>query len=209
MPEKQVQAFLKQFSILIVLVLACQQLQAQYNWKLAKSKNGINVYTSPVSNSSFKSVKVECTLTGTYAKLIGLLQDVSGFEDWIYNNKTSRLLKKFSSTDFVYYSETSMPIPFANRDVVIRMQIRTDSLPRFLSIQGSNQEEYMPEIPGRERIPHYKASWKVTMPTANSLQILYLMEVDPGGSLPAWLANSFADKGPFNTFSNLAEKLKK
>lgn len=182
---------------------------AQYTWKLEKSKNGINVYSSPVAGSSFKAVKVDCTLTGTFAKLISVLTNVSNFTDWIYNNKTSKVLKKNSAHDFVYYSETSMPFPFNNRDVIIRMQIKTDSLPKSLTINGSDVKGFLPEIPGRERIPHYTASWKVTMPTAGTLHIIYILEVDPGGNLPAWLANSFAEKGPYGTFSNLAEQLKK
>lgn len=183
--------------------------RAQHTWKLEKSKEGINVYTSEVKGSSFKAVKVVCTLTGTYNKLISLLTNVSGFGNWIYNNKKSQLLKKNSQYDFIYYSETSMPFPFDNRDVVIRMQISTDSLPKFLSIKGHNLDDVIPKIPGRARIPHYKSSWKVTMPTGNTISITYFLEVDPGGNLPAWLANSFADKGPFNTFSKLAELLKK
>jgi hypothetical protein len=187
----------------------CLSVHAQYNWKLEKSKNGINVYTSEVSGSSFKAVKVDCTLSGTYSKLIALLTNVSGFSKWIYNNKRSQLLKKNSQYDFVYYSETSMPFPFDNRDVIIRMQLKTDSLPKFLTITGSHQKGYLPEFPGLQRIPHYKASWKVVMPTAGTLRIVYILEVDPGGSLPSWLANSFAEKGPYNTFSNLADELKK
>ena len=208
MPEKQSIFFQRLFLLSSVMLLMAAVCAGQSNWKLTKSKNGINVYTSEVANSSFKAVKVECTLSGTYTKLMALLQDVDGFENWIYNNKKSKILKKNSPNDFIYYSETSMPIPFSNRDVVIRMQIKTDSLPKFLTIQGGHQPDFLPEIPGRQRISHYKASWKVTMPTANTIHIVYFMEVDPGGSLPAWLANSFADKGPYHTFSNLADKLK-
>jgi len=182
---------------------------AQHNWKLEKSKNGINVYTAEAKGSSFKIVKVECNITGTYSKLISILTNVGGFHKWIYNNKRSQLLKQFTPYDFIYYSETSMPFPFSNRDLVIRMQIKTDSLPKFLTISGSHQKDYLPEIPGRQRLPFYKASWKVTMPTASTLHVSYLLELDPGGSLPAWLANSFADKGPFGTFNNLADLLKK
>lgn len=208
MPEKRTDFFNRPLLVSFVLLITVAAAQAQSSWKLTKSKNGINVYTSEVANSSFKAVKVECTLSGTYARLMALLQDVDGFNDWIYNNKKSKILKKNSPTDFIYYSETSMPVPFSNRDVVIRMQIKTDSLPKFLTIQGNHQPDFIPEIPGRQRITHYKASWRVTMPTPNTIQIVYFMEVDPGGSLPAWLANSFADKGPYHTFSNLAEKLK-
>lgn len=199
---------LKQF-ILYSFTLASFWAEAQYSWKPGKSKDGINIYTSDVQGSSFKAVKVECTLTGTFAKLISILTNVSEFSKWIYNNKNSTLLKSYSTNDSAYYSETSMPFPFSNRDVIIRMQLNTDSLPKFMTIKGYNVPDMLPEIPGRERIPHYSASWRVTMPASGTLHISYILEVDPGGSLPAWLANSFIEKGPFGTFSNLAERLKK
>lgn len=208
MPGKTITALLKRIYLPAALLLFTSVVAAQYNWELEKSKDGINVYTADQKNSSFKAIKVEATLKGTYAKLIGILTNVGGFHKWIYHNKQSKILKKHTQHDLVYYSETSMPFPIANRDVIIRMQIKTDSLPKFMTVSGSNQNDYIPAIPGLQRIPFYRASWKISMPTANSLHIVYYLEVDPGGSLPAWLANSFADKGPFNTFSNLAEQLK-
>lgn len=182
---------------------------AQYNWKLEKQKNGISVFLSDVANSNFKAVKVECTLTGTYAKLIALLTNVSNLSTWIYNNKLSKMIQKNSPMDYIYYSETHMPWPLSNRDAVIHFRIKTDSLPKFLTISGAGEPKFIPKIPGKVRVPHYKASWKVTMPTSKTIQISYFLEIDPGGSIPAWLANSFAEKGPYGTFSNLAEQLKK
>ena len=52
------------------------------------------------------------------------------------------------------------------------------------------------------------ANWKVTMPTASTIQINYILEIDPGGTLPAWAANIFAEKGPFATFTKLGERLR-
>ena len=182
---------------------------SQYNWKLEKDKDGIKVYTSDVANSSFKVVKVECVFTGTYAKLISILSNVSRFDEWIYKNKTSKVIKQNSPLDFIYYSETHMPFPLSNRDVVIHMKLRTDSLPKFLSISGSLVTDMVPEIPTRVRVPRYNASWKVTMPNATTLKINYILEIDPGGALPAWAANIFAEKGPFETFNKLGELLRK
>lgn len=197
---------------LLFIVLSClfmNQALCQYNWKPEKDKNGIKVFLSDVAGSSFKAVKVECTLTGTYAKLIAILTNVSGLKSWIYHNKNSYLLKQNNPLDFVYYSETSMPWPLSNRDVILHLKINTDSLPGFLSIKGYNEPHFFPLIPGIVRVPHYKATWTVTMPTTHTIQISYILEIDPGGSIPGWLANSFADKGPYGTFSNLAELLKK
>lgn len=196
-------------SILALCSLLMNNSHAQNNWKLEKQKDGISVYLSDVAGSNFKAVKVECTLTGTYAKLIALLTNVTMFSNWIYNTKRTRLLERKTPLDFIYYSETHMPWPLSNRDVVIHMRIKTDSLPRFLIITGAGEKDLFPDMLGKVRVPHYKASWKVTMPSTQSIHISYLLEVDPGGSIPSWIANSFADKGPFGTFSNLAEQLKK
>ena len=139
MPEKRSTFFNRLFLLSFVLLMTAAAGAGQSDWKLTKSKNGINVYTSSVANSSFKAVKVECTISGTYAKLMALLQDVDGFEDWIYKNKKSKILKKNSPNDFIYYSETSMPIPFSNRDVVISNTIdkgksRLKKIDRFSGI---------------------------------------------------------------------------
>ena len=197
------------FVLFAFFCLLLKPSQAQYNWKLEKQKNGISVYLSDVSGSSFKAVKVECTLTGTYAKLIALLTNVSQFSNWIYHNKASKLLKQNTPLDFIYYSETYMPWPLSNRDAVIHLQIKTDSLPKFLSISGVGKPTYVLPVWAKVRVPHYQANWKVTMPTANTIQISYLLEIDPGGDIPAWIANSYADKGPYGTFSKMAEELKK
>jgi hypothetical protein len=119
------------------------------------------------------------------------------------------MVKKNNAYDFIYYSETHMPWPLTNRDAIIHLQIRTDSLPKFLIVTGKSVEGFVPEFPSRVRVPHYEATWKVTMPASDQLRINYLVEVDPGGSIPAWVANMFAEKGPFGSFSNLAGQLNK
>ncbi|MFM2137696.1 MAG: hypothetical protein RJA57_3 [Bacteroidota bacterium] len=191
-----------------LLTLTLMAARGQYHWKLERQQKGISVYLSDIPGRSYKAVRVECTVAGTYPKLIAILSDVSGFPDWIYRNKKAVLVKRYTPLDFVYFSEISMPFPVSNRDLAIRMQIRTDSLPRFLTIVGSHQPDMVPEIPGHVRVPYYRAWWKVTMPEPGSLHISYIIQVDAGGSLPAWLSNSFADKGPYETFVSLAERLR-
>jgi hypothetical protein len=180
---------------------------SQYKWKLSKDKDGIKVYTADVPNSSFKAIQVDCSMPGTYAKLVSVLTNVPSFSDWVYNTKMSKLLKKNTTYDFLYYTETHLPWPLSNRDAIIHFHIQTDSLPRFLYITGTGESGIVPDFYSKVRVKHYQASWKVTMPDANTLHINYIMELDPGGSIPAWLSNMFVDKGPYGTFSNLAKLL--
>ncbi len=196
-------------AIIACLLFLHFKSSSQYNWKLEKDKEGIKVYTSSTTKSSFKSVKVECTLQGTYSKLFSVLSDVENFENWIYHTKNADLLKKNTPYDFVYYTVISLPWPLSNRDLAIHMTIKTDSLPKFLIIQGRNEKNVLPDFPSRVRVPHYMANWKVTKTSANQIHISYVLELDPGGAIPASIANNFVDKGPFETFKNLAEQLLK
>ena len=181
---------------------------SQYNWKLTKSSGGISVYQSPISNSDYKSIKVECTLDGNFNKLLSVITNVNHYKDWVYNNKTTELLKTAGPSEFYYYSETSLPWPMSNRDVVMHTTIERDNHDGFLKITSANHSGMVSEKSGRVRVPHTNISWYVTAPSATTIHIVYTFEADPGGSIPAWLVNSFADKGPFESFKKLGQLLK-
>ena len=181
----------------------------QYNWKLNKDKDGIRVYQSDVQNSKYKSIKVECTFEGNYDKLIAVLNNVSHQKDWVYHNKTSYIIKRISPYEFYYYIETFIPWPMSNRDAVVHLKMNKDSLNRFLKIVSVSVPGYIPEKSGKVRVPRSDISWYVTMPTTKTISIIYIFAAEPGGSLPAWLANMFADKGPYESFKKLSELLKK
>ncbi|MBS1620126.1 MAG: lipid-binding protein [Bacteroidetes bacterium] len=182
---------------------------SQYVWKQEKDKDGIKVYIASREGSKFRAVKVECTLKGTYAKLFSILSDVTNQKNWVYNSKSSYLISRVSPAEIVYYTETHLPWPMNNRDAVIRLRFHTDSLPEFLTITGTGEPTYIPEKTGKVRVPHFKANWKVTMPAGNSIRLIYIAEADPGGSIPAWIANMFVDKGPFESFKKLSVLLSK
>lgn len=164
-----------QIFFIVFLCLRLVDCNGQYNWVLEKEKNGIRLFQSEVKNSVFKAIRVECTLSGNYTKLIALLTNVPHFKNWIFNTKNSRLIYKFSPLEFIYYSETRMPVPFSNRDIVIHLQIKADSLPHHLSISGKSHSGLLPDVSGKVRVNHYIATWNVTMPNPDSIHIISLL----------------------------------
>lgn len=180
----------------------------QYNWTLSKEKDGINVYQSDMQHSSYKAIKVECTLEGNYDKLIAVLNNVSSQKDWVYHNKTAFIVKQINPYEFYYYTEASLPWPMSNRDAVVHLKMDRDSLNRFLKITSVSVPDYIAEKSGKVRVTRSTISWNVTMPTASTIKIVYIFEAEPGGSIPAWVANAFVEKGPYETFKKLGEILK-
>jgi hypothetical protein len=183
-------------------------IEGQYNWKLSKEKDGIKVYQSEVQHSNYKAIKVECTLEGNYDKLIAILNNVDGQKDWVYHNKISYIVKQVNPYEFFYYTEASLPWPMSNRDAVVHLKIDRDSLNRFLKITSNSVPDYISEKSGKVRVTSSTIRWDVTMPTTKTINISYIFEAEPGGSIPAWVANAFVDKGPYETFKKLGEILK-
>lgn len=183
-------------------------MMGQYNWELERNKNGIQVFSSKVANSAFRATKVECTFEGNYEKLIAVISDIDGMTDWVYKSKSCEILESYSPLDFLYVTVTDMPWPMSNRESVIHMQIQTDSLPKFMTVIGTEADEPIPHTSGLVRVSNYKAMWKVIMPAEDRLSIEYILELDPGGGIPPWMANIMVEKGPYQTFVGLSEKLK-
>lgn len=194
---------------LVLFSISASAAIGQYNWKLSKDKDGIKVYQSEVTHSKYKNIKVECTLEGTYDKLMAILNDVTNQKNWVYNNISASILQRISASEFYYYSETHLPWPMTNRDAIIHLRMNKDSLNRFLKILAVSVPGYTPEKSGIVRVPRSDISWYVTMPSAKTISIVYIFDAEPGGSLPAWVVNMFTDKGPYESFKKLSELLKR
>jgi START domain len=196
-------------TLIMWLCLAGFKGFSQYKWKLSKEKDGIKVFLAENPKSKYKSIRVECTLQGSFDKLIAVLTNVDHLKDWVYNTKTSYLIKKITPYELYYYMETSIPWPMSNRDAVVHLRITKDSLQRFVKVSAISEPLFIPERDDKIRIPRSNVSWHVTMPTKNTISIIYVFEADPGGNLPGWVVNSFADKGPYESFKKLSEMLKR
>src|SRR5580692_9188241 len=114
---------MKKILLLLLISSTSIMVQAQTEWNLKKDEEGIKVYTGSVPNSNIKAVKVTCTLNTSLSKLTALLLDSKAHEQWVYNTKTSYVIKQLSAGSQLYYSEISMPWPLTNRDVVVEMNI--------------------------------------------------------------------------------------
>ncbi|MGZ3853078.1 MAG: START domain-containing protein [Flavisolibacter sp.] len=196
-------------TIFFILCLYAFAGFSQSNWKLTKNKEGIQVSQRDSKYSNYKSIKVECTLEGNFDKLVAIINNVSQYKDWVYNNRTTSLIKRISPYEFYYYTETFLPWPLDNRDAVMHTRILKENNNSLLKINSVAVSGYVPQKSDKVRITRSDINWLVTKASANSIHIVYTFETDPGGNVPSWLVNSFADKGPFESFKALGALLKK
>jgi hypothetical protein len=68
-------------------------------------------------------------------------------------------------------------------------------------------KDFQPEKKDFVRVPMSRGSWTVTTQSTRKIHLQYILQIDPGGSIPAWILNSFVAKAPLETFSNLKKKM--
>jgi START domain-containing protein len=179
----------------------------KYDWTLKKDKGGIKIFSRHSDISKFNDIRVEMDLPGTIAQLSSILIDVEKYPEWAYSTKSCELIKKISANEIIYYSEIWVPWPASNRDFYADCKITLDSASRTLHVASVGLKNYQPEKKDIARIPMSKGIWNVSTLTDKMMHLQYTLQVDPGGSLPAWLLNMFATRGPLETFENLQKKM--
>ncbi len=192
----------KNIIITIIAVGAFFSVQAQNEWRLKKEQSGIRIYMRTNAHSSFNEIKVEMTIQSKLSSLVALLLDVPNHAQWVYNVKFSYIIKKIAANELYFYELINSPFPASDRDLAVHLKITQDSQTKTMSVSAINIPNYIPQKKNVVRVPISNETWKVT-PVNNTLRIEYYLEIDPGGSVPAWLINNFAEKGPYESFKHL------
>lgn len=191
----------------LLLILMFQNAIAQDNWEMAKEENGIQVYTKQVSTSSFKAFKATMIINESLHTFLSVLYDVDGITSWAYKLKDASLLKKSGDSLQIYYAEVQVPFPYKNRDGVYLNTFEWDVKTKTLLVEMKLLDNYMAKKTDLVRLTG-KGYWKAKVLSSGKLEIIFEMQVDPGGGIPSWMANLFAADSPYYTMLELKKVIK-
>lgn len=174
---------------------------------LKKSDDGILVYTCKTEGARFKSLKATCTISNTTIdQLVTFLKRVEDFPKWQYKMVSAKVLKQLSDSMVIVRSEIDAPWPVVNRELIVQYSFEQNKQSNKLKIITKTTAYEYPSSDDLVRVPFSHAEWDVTA-VGKDLRISYQMQIDPGGSLPAWVVNMAMAEGPHHTFSNLKKSL--
>jgi START domain len=198
---------MKAFFICLLYLPTFLPASDKNDWTLKREKDGIDIYSRPSNCSKINDIRVDMDLTGTVEQLAAILRDINGYTDWVYSTRTATMIKKVSENEVIYYAEVGTPWPAANRDYYADLKITLNPANHSMNIVSLGMKDYQPEKKDFVRVPMSRGSWTVTTQSARKIHLQYILQIDPGGSIPAWILNSFVAKAPLETFSNLKKKM--
>lgn len=178
-------------------------------WKLIKNEDGIQVYSRKPDNSKFRIIKVSTQIKTSLSSLVKLIKDASDHKKWVYLDKKAEILKEENSFSWVMYSQTNAPWPVSDRDIVARGHLSQDSITKIVTIRGEALPGYVPKDPDYVRIPYALSKWQFIPEKGGLVKVEFTLVIDIGGSVPRWLTNLTAAKGPYQTMRGLRKEIKR
>ncbi len=177
------------------------------NCDLKKDEEGIYVYLCDNDSSNFKTIIVELDVPATLSQYAAAVLDVNSYLQWQYNMLQIKVLEKVSPTEFYYYSEVETPWPITNRDFIFHLKMWQEPDTRILKVEMHGVPDFIPKKKNKVRIPSSHSMLTVTPTGPDSVHVRYVLDIDPGGEVPAWIANMFAAQAPWQTYYNLRNRL--
>lgn len=181
---------------------------AQKQWDLIKQEDGITIYSKTTADSDFKSFRAEMQLDESIHAFVALLKDLKNMPEWAYSVKYTDVLEISGDSTQIYYAEASVPFPFKNRDGIYLNRFRWIPDSSKLVVDIKLLPDYLDEKDNLVRVKG-EGFWSATITDTQMLNITFQMQVDPGGSIPAWLTNIFLDDTPYSTLTKLRAVIKK
>lgn len=173
-------------------------------WTLKKSGSGIEIYLRDYPGSKTKEFRAMMRVPGArLSSLMGVFDDTPSYPRWMHNCIEARLVKRISASERITYSATKAPWPVSTRDMVTHSIVRQDPTTLAVTLKINALPEFLPPVNGRVRIQKLDAAWTFRPEGNGDVLVTYQLHSEPGGSLPAGLANMAVTDLPFNTFIKL------
>lgn len=191
------------YRIIILLLLFISTVSHAESWQLEVDKEGIRVYLSTPQGSSFKAYRAETTIKAQPQAIASLLADMPLSCRLMFGCKQARLIKQ-EGYDYWAYSQIKATWPVSDRDLSLHSRAELDK-DGTITVTMSALPQNVPAVKDHIRITKLDGFWKFIPVDAQTTKVIYQVAAEPGGGVPAWLANQFVVDGPFKTLKAIRQ----
>lgn len=187
---------------------------ANSEWKLEveEDKAHLKVYTRKIDGSSLKEFKGEMLVNEKLTTLVALMLDSEAAPKWIHECEKFEVIETINPHHKIIHFINAAPWPVSDRDAVISSKISQNPETLEVRIDIEALTGHVPEDEDLVRIPRMLGYWSFTPLEGEddngNVLVRYQIHAEPGGSLPAWLANSAVVDTPQYTMLNMLDMIK-
>ena len=194
------------FAIFLVFIFS---FSSNKDWQLKKEKEGVQIFVRSVEGSSFLEFKAITVIkNSTVPEVLDVLLDVENYDHLYDDCINPKVLKRNGKYYDIHYIQNKGPFAVKDRDGVYEQIAELSSDEKYAAIHLKAMPDYIAENDDIVRIRKGIGFWELTETESNDVMVIYQFHGEPGGDIPAFLANKFVVSHPFNTINNLRILLK-
>jgi len=181
-------------------------------WEKITTERGVTVWEKESPGRDLPAFRGVTVMKERMVDILAVLDDPEGATEWVHNCTTNRLIKRTNGLDRILYTLTDAPWPVSDRDVVVDARVKLNPKRKeltiaFKSVSGSKYN--VAEVDDVVRMPKLKGHYKLRILDDKRTRVEYVVDADPGGSLPAWLVSQASRDLPLETLVELRKQVKK
>jgi len=189
-------------------VARAQPLDFNFDWKLKRDRDGIQVYLSRVKGSKFKAIRSTMDVKAQTNSLVALVMDLPNCSNWAAMCKEAYIQQRLSLTESYVYTRNDIPFPVRDRDVVALVKWSQDRISGKVSMVSRATKGKFPKKKGIIRIEDAVSEWHFTPLKDGLVRVESFAHIDPNGVTPAWLTNMLMVDSPYKTMKNMRNILR-
>ncbi|NTU87738.1 MAG: cyclase [Chlorobiaceae bacterium] len=172
----------------------------------------LRIFTCPVPTSEFLSFVGVAEIDAPQHAVLSLLYDIEAATEWVWKTREMRLLRELSEEENdgrIVYQLVSAPWPISDREIITRSQGYTDPETSEVFIKLESVPDFLPLNDRYVRVMQLEGAWNILPLSDSSCRVVFRLHIEPGGEIPAWLANIAVIDTPYHTLNNMRQMAKR
>lgn len=171
---------------------------------VVREENGITVETEGAAERTLPILIGTTTVAAPPERVLAWIEATHTYVDWMHNCEEAKALGEGDGARIVY-NRIGSPWPVSDRDVVLR-STRTRRDDGAIRVEFRDTTDPAAP-PGQDavRMARLVGSYEL-QPRPEGTRVVYTVDSDPGGGLPAWLVRRASLELPYRTLANLRER---
>ena len=182
------------FCFVVVLSSPIIQAEGEAAWKEVAIDRDVTVWSRDQTGRVLPELRARGQIYGEIFHAMAVILDNERSCEWVPNCTESQEIKRLDARTTWVYSVTNSPWPVSDRDTVVKVVAETIEPNHKYLVLMHAQPDLLPLVEGRVRIPYSKIYFLLQRVNADTIEIEYGLNVDPGGVLPKWMVRRTARK---------------
>jgi hypothetical protein len=197
--------------VFMLLIIASTSFAAgKYQWELADTEDGCQIYTSVVAGRDYVASKATCVIPARMEVIGMVLRDIANYPEWMQDCKETKILKVVDDANdvFIFWFRQHITL-FTDRDMVIKSKtiMRTEKGQNLIYADATNEVSY-DHGKGYVRMPSFRSLFTLEWIDREHTRVTFMIDPDLGKGIPIGIANNTIKSTPLKTLKKMMKMVK-